>query len=837
MATPYEEAVKELLAEGYMPDQSKLSVSVEPLGPMPSLDPRAQAEAELLQDGYVPAANGGNVSSGWTKRAPGQSVSGPLSSFASGMSFGFADELAGAADAIPYLLAGLPSWDFSKAGEKYKQTTSVIRDAQKTFAKEHPFGNVGAEIAGILATAPVAAGKAAPTVLKWLAGSPAAKTSGIVRRLGRVSGQGAAGGALFGAGTGEDIEQRLKGLGFGGVTGALLAPVLGAGVEGSRALGNFVKYNMLGMADDAAVDAAAKALITPEQREAARAITSGVDPNYRQALVEDQNKRLDKLEGMLSPRGEGVARNKQQAGEVIKDILETGEAEIAEKVSVLYNTADQLAGTKNKVVQTPIMQQVQRARKKMSIDDARSLPGSLEDIYQKLSSTDEGRIRSFTFPELTKMYKDVNELTTSKTRRFAGALRGAIKDLLKLGAEKGKWSKEAFDTWDEALNLYKYQKKTYDTQAVGAVLKKNKFQDEIKYPSQIPQALTSTEGAILHASEAARGQAARMKGILKRLEMEDIEKKGIAGLSDWLSGRGEKVRTLFSSEHWNYLNTLADQFTRHQRKIKTAQEVAPSVGKLLDKILGGESPNLGGFITRGGTTTVGAALPIGIVGPLVGLGALEATGKALTARSINNRKALFMLLADKDVTKALTAPASETNLVKAFKAIDVALERLGPYTMPRVSVERLTSESKKKKTGSNEAMTETSMPKKPSNVSSLVDAVIKAESAGRANAVSPKGAQGLMQLMPATGKEMHQKLGLPGKYDPFDKEQNKAIGTAYLNEQLKRFGDVKLALAAYNGGPNYVKRLMQKYGNNYEDIEPYLWDETRNYVKKVTRYS
>ena len=103
----------------------------------------------------------------------------------------------------------------------------------------------------------------------------------------------------------------------------------------------------------------------------------------------------------------------------------------------------------------------------------------------------------------------------------------------------------------------------------------------------------------------------------------------------------------------------------------------------------------------------------------------------------------------------------------------------------------------------------------------LITAVIRAESNFDAQAVSSAGAQGLMQLMPATAEEL-------GVKDPFDIEQNIEGGTKYLRQMLDRFeGSLRKALAAYNAGPGIVK----KYG----DRVPY--PETRRYVQRVLRFS
>lgn len=106
----------------------------------------------------------------------------------------------------------------------------------------------------------------------------------------------------------------------------------------------------------------------------------------------------------------------------------------------------------------------------------------------------------------------------------------------------------------------------------------------------------------------------------------------------------------------------------------------------------------------------------------------------------------------------------------------------------------------------------------------LVHSIIKVESNYNVHAVSSKGAEGLMQLIPSTARML-------GVTDSFDPQQNIEAGVKYLKYLQDLYKDDRLALAAYNAGPGAVDKYIDKYKGTYNSIPPYA--ETQNYVYQV----
>lgn len=173
---------------------------------------------------------------------------------------------------------------------------------------------------------------------------------------------------------------------------------------------------------------------------------------------------------------------------------------------------------------------------------------------------------------------------------------------------------------------------------------------------------------------------------------------------------------------------------------------------------------------------------------------------------------IFVTCLYSSVASATVLELKPDGTVTTYTARDYLAERRHSRMKPEVSLLPLVREPK-----DNFSEIISAAADKYSMNPTIIHAVIRTESLYNENALSPKGAQGLMQLMPETAKEL-------GVEDAFDPIQNIDGGTRYLRYLIDKFdGDLSLALAAYNAGEGSVKR--------YGGIPPY--PETVEYIKKI----
>lgn len=120
----------------------------------------------------------------------------------------------------------------------------------------------------------------------------------------------------------------------------------------------------------------------------------------------------------------------------------------------------------------------------------------------------------------------------------------------------------------------------------------------------------------------------------------------------------------------------------------------------------------------------------------------------------------------------------------------------------------------------------------------LIYAMIKAESNFNADAISNKNAIGLMQILESTAYEVAKEIEEEiTKEDIINPEVNIHLGTKYISNLIKRYGNIELAIASYNAGIGNVDSWIEQgiIQENGEDIEKIPFKETNNYVRKILR--
>ncbi len=232
-------------------------------------------------------------------------------------------------------------------------------------------------------------------------------------------------------------------------------------------------------------------------------------------------------------------------------------------------------------------------------------------------------------------------------------------------------------------------------------------------------------------------------------------------------------------------------------------------------------------------TTGGAGLAGGNI--LAGLGGVDpmvATG-GLLATYLNPARRALSLVGEKPLRKASEALATPESRM-AISALQGGPDRELPNFSQGIEMPPSQANTPAPPVRQIPQMQQAQQRPQKLDVSAIVNqqpplirAMISTESSNKAGAVSPKGAQGLMQIMP----EHYKRLGIT---DPKDPEQNIKAGTIILQEEFERFKDLRLALAAYNAGSPAVLAAMRRSGaKDWYSIAPYLPAETRAYVPKV----
>lgn len=354
----------------------------------------------------------------------------------------------------------------------------------------------------------------------------------------------------------------------------------------------------------------------------------------------------------------------------------------------------------------------------------------------------------------------------------------------------------------------------------------------------IPEILRTEAGTIKFNQAVGKSQKAKelVRGQIRRTLEEmspDAQKK-------YILSHKEQLKQIFPAKHLKVIQ-------------KTAQDIADEqfVGKALSRAMSGGSdttPSIASYIKTMLMTKTPVIKQLVAVAEHMSINPQELANRAIMKAALDPKEAIKLLRSPtkKTATKILSDYINEiSSATKKSAGMSIGTQNQSLRDDIKKSVEIV--ESKEKKDTTPPMASKVSMKgvadEYQKAAEQLRNKVIKQESNGNPNAISYKKingkkqplAKGLMQVTDPTGREVHKKLGLQDPYDPFNPEQNKMIGTAYLAQQLKDFGgDVKLALAAYNYGPGALKRAIAEAGStNWVRLKRALPEETRNYVQKI----
>lgn len=420
---------------------------------------------------------------------------------------------------------------------------------------------------------------------------------------------------------------------------------------------------------------------------------------------------------------------------------------------------------------------------------------------------------------------------TGQDERVLGALQAGIDDAM------GKsLLGEDYEIWKAARGATALNKEIFRRGTAGGTL-----------ISETARPATVLKSALKGDAKAVRELKASLGGDKKLLEevktgVLDLIPRDAQGnltannMKKFISANEGGLKELFGQDHFESM-----------KRVLTDLQSEARVGDLAFKASKGGS-------NTAQRQTVAGAIEDSMLGNLVGgssmLGRIAESVKG-TAR-IKDAKGVQELLfrAAMEPKFAIELAKAPTN-VRIFNALD-RLKAIGNNLLnsSAVSIGKELSRTQDNRKSSPSVGVFVTSPKKkvieeptkenismtdgPNDLNPVIDAMIQQESSRNPNAVSNKGAIGLMQIMPATAKDIAKKLGVES-YDLKDPETNKRFGTYYIKELLGRFdGDMGLALTAYHSGPERVAKLLKATGGNkLEDIIEYLGPIGKKYAKQV----
>ena len=589
------------------------------------------------------------------------------------------------------------------------------------------------------------------------------------------------------------------------------------------------------------------------------------DVNSVATVVAEQDLAREVARDRLIERVIGEPMRSSERGAIVRSGLVEANAEIADKVRDLAAKAF----PEGSEISTPMIKAALTSKlNTTNKSGAREFSPAFELAVEKFKTLPK-KVDLETLQEFRSIFGSFSSpgaMAAPEAKmqaKIAASLRGALDKAVNRAVASGDVPKARANAWRKMIETRAKQGELFQSKAVGKVLEKEDFNQGFKIADE------DVAGKILSTKEEATRAMEALK--MKSSSAQQLRASLISDIWDrsWNSTEGKLNGRSFIKNLRSYVNVAPEVLTKQQRKVlETIADDVQSQTRAVSKSFSATKRNSATpeqltqieALQRAikDTYMSGVRQKIansGTVGSIANA-MFEVFSSSTQAQDRLNRVLAKFALNPNYATELLKSPTRVSPKVmgELVKELNRSIPGFGfAFTgksqegslVPAPYAELFSSDKGIGNRGEEELslFTPSGMREQmdtPKADNKLVKAVVWQESRGKPNAVSGKGATGLMQVMPATAKEIAKELGVK-EYDLKDPETNMQFGQHYLNKMLKLFGgDEALALAAYNAGPGKVREWINKWGADWETIsaklkEQGVYKETRDYVPSILR--
>lgn len=789
----------------------------------------------------------------------------------------FGDEVVGGGKTLMQAMSTMGEGDFNW-GSNYDQNLNEIRDYQDAYKQASPTGGIAETIFGSLAMPANILGKAG-TGIKGAA---------------KVAAEGGLFGGLFGFDAGEgNFENRLKNAEKSAAFGAVLTPVISKALKSSNYITDlFAPLSVTRAANPQRGSIGPVETFSPDELILAKQLKNTPIEQVLAGASElgrtsREGNPLFLPEAVNSPKVNRNARfiaNNADSMEFSQTAIEgrTRNAQsrgvgLLEDVSPVGNTfegAKKLVEASDEIVKTAEKARSQQA--KPFYDKAFESRPTIDDpALPELIASDRELRKAINTVQNTAEFNRLPQNSTKVVHAARSRLRDRIKDLKKTSPSQAR---SLQNTYDEVTNLLHkdevlaHADNLYSAASTGIDKKTETFlsslrkitDDKIDSISQIfklpPERISELRKVFADAGKLDEWDA----GIRAHLQNTVESTKQGSNFTNKFYGSSraaKKLQSALSEEGYSNLSQGLDYENRFFEGKNRYHAGSSTAGNLQEQKGFSDAMSFFGKLKNSDymgalTHMFSADMPAETAQALARTYFDPKTGAA----KLNKILPLLERYAKNKNFAETLASASKVGTAKGISNRDMgqksglrkprtpAQELLGPK-----SPSEKPTPAKELFKGKTETLDPNMDPKRYKQLTDdlqaknnkldplLSKAVEHVESRGNPKAVSKKGAIGTHQVMPIAIRDVMRDQGIDDKQ--FSNAEltelakmpgaSKRFGEAYLNLLIKRFDDVELALAAYNGGPTLVNTLIDKYGDSFDAIKKHLPAETRNYVPAV----